>query len=95
MITIKKNTAKTKGKTAILLIPTIPGRDHRFDMMDDYADTVREVAKEKNLPVCDIQKEFKKIGKVKFAKYLRDTAHPNDKGHKIFADKLAEFIIKQ
>ncbi len=88
-------TAKTKGKTAILLIPTIPGRDHRFDMMDDYADTVREVAKEKNLPVCDIQKEFKKIGKVKFAKYLRDTAHPNDKGHKIFADKLAEFIIKQ
>ncbi len=87
-------TTKTRGKTAILLIPTIPGLFHRFEMMDDYADMTRQVAKERNIPVCDIQKEFKKIGKVKFGEYMKGMAHPNYKGHKYFADKLTEFIIK-
>jgi lysophospholipase L1-like esterase len=92
---IDRVTRKTKGKTAILLITTIPGLGPRFEMMDDYADIVREVAKERNLPVCDMQKEFKKIGKENMDKYLRDMAHPNDKGHKIFADTLYEFIVEK
>jgi lysophospholipase L1-like esterase len=90
---IDRVAKKTKGKTAILLITTIPGLGPRFEMMDDYADIVREVAKERNLPVCDMQKEFKKIGKTNMDNYMRDMAHPNDKGHKIFADTLYEFII--
>lgn len=92
---IDRIAKKTKGKTAILLITTIPGLGPRFEMMDDYADIVREIGKEKNLPVCDMQKEFKKIGKVKMDEYMRDMAHPNEKGHKIFADTLAKFIIEK
>jgi lysophospholipase L1-like esterase len=92
---IDRVIAKTKGKTAIILIPTIPGRGNRFDMMDDYADAVREIAKERGLPVCDVQKTFKGMGKIKIAEYLADRAHPNPAGHKIFADKIAEFIIEK
>ena len=85
--------AKTKGKTALLLIPTIPGTGYRFDMMDDYAQVFRDVAKEANLPLCDVQKVFKSLGKDKIGDYMADMAHPNSKGHELFADTLAAYII--
>ncbi len=86
--------AKTKGKTALLLIPTIPGKDYRFNMMDDYAQIVRDVAKELGLPVCDIQKVFKAVGQDKIADYFADMAHPNAKGHELFATTLTDFLIE-
>lgn len=87
--------AKTKGKTALLLIPTIPGNDFRFNMMDDYAQIVRDVAKESNLPFCDVQKAFKALGQDKIGEYMADMAHPNAKGHELFADTLAAYLIEK
>lgn len=35
--------AKTQGRSAILLINAVPGKYYRWDMMDDYADAVKEI----------------------------------------------------
>ena len=93
---IDKFVAKTKGKVALLLIPTIPGNLYRFSMQDDYAQVVRNVARERKLPICDgVDKAFKAIGKKEIGKYFRDAAHPNAKGQELFADNLARFFIKK
>lgn len=93
---LNRLTVKTKGKTAILLIPPIPGRDHRFNMMDDYACVFMDLATERNLPACDdVRMAFKKLGGKDIGDYMSDTAHPNSKGHALLADTLASYIIRQ
>jgi len=91
---IDRIARKTGGKTAILLFPTIPGLGPRFIMMDDYADAVRETAKERGLACFDLQKVFKEIGRDKMEQYLADMAHPNAEGHRIIADAIAGFLIE-
>lgn len=83
---------RTKGRTAIALIPTLPGRDHRFVMMDDFAEAARKVGRARNLPCIEAQKVFKALGREKMAEYLRDTAHPNAMGHQLIADTIARFL---
>lgn len=92
---IDRIARKTGGKTAMLLIPTIPGRRHRFVMMDDYADCVRAVAAKRNLPVCDVQKAFKELGREGVEPYFADLAHPNTEGHKLIADTLCRFLLTE
>jgi len=92
---IDRVTEKSKGKTAILLITTIPGKGHRYNMQDDYAEVVKKIGVKRGLPVCDVAKEFKKIGRDGMEEYMRDSAHPNDKGHRVFADTLYKYIIQK
>jgi len=91
---IERICAFTQGKTAILLFATGPGTGARFTMMDDFAQAMRELAAEMELPIFDVHKLFKGVGKAKFAaEYMADTAHPNAAGHQLVADKLAEFLV--
>ena len=83
---------KTQGKTAVLLLPTIPGMGPRFVMMDDFADAVRETAQARGLACFDLQKVFKEIGREKINDDLADMAHPNAEGHRIIADAIAKFL---
>ena len=85
---------KTNGKTAALLLATIPGTGPRFVMMDDYADAVRELAKERGLACFNLQKVFKDIGREKVEDYFADQAHPNADGHVLIADAIATFLVK-
>ncbi|MBN1673912.1 MAG: CIA30 family protein [Kiritimatiellae bacterium] len=90
---IDRVARKTGGKTAILLLPTIPGKRHRFVMMDDYAECVREVAARRGLAMCDVQKVFKALGREGVENYFADMAHPNEAGHQLMADTLARFLM--
>jgi lysophospholipase L1-like esterase len=83
---------KTAGKTAVLLLPTIPGMGPRFVMMDDFADAVRETAQARGIACFDLQKVFKAIGREKINDLLADMAHPNAEGHRLIADSLANFL---
>jgi lysophospholipase L1-like esterase len=83
---------KTGGKTAVLLLATIPGTGPRFVMMDDFADAVRETAKARGLACNDLQKAFKAIGREKIGDYFADIAHPNAQGHRLIAEAITNFL---
>ena len=83
---------KTGGKTAVLLLPTIPGMGPRFVMMDDFADAVRETAQARGLACFDLQKVFKAIGREKINDLLADMAHPNAEGHRLIAEAIANVL---
>jgi len=91
---IDRIARKTQGKTAFLLLPTIPGTGPRFIMMDDFADAVRETAKERDVACFDLQKVFKDIGREKVEAYFGDQAHPNADGHRLIADAIATFLVR-
>jgi lysophospholipase L1-like esterase len=85
----------TKGRTAFLLIATGPGCGARFTMMDDYAEAVREIARERKLPLLDMNKTLKALGRDAIEPFFADMAHPNEKGHRLIADTLCEFLVRQ
>lgn len=59
-----------------------------------YVDIIREVAEYYSLPVLDLYKNSGMQPKVPVIRetYIPDGLHPNDKGHMIIADKIAEFL---
>jgi len=82
--------AKSRGKTAVILIPSVPGVPRWF-AQDDLAEVTREVAKKYNCTVAPIDQAIKKIGpQVYRSKYLRDGIHPGPVGHELFAKVLME-----
>ncbi|HBC88694.1 MAG TPA: hypothetical protein DCZ94_17260 [Lentisphaeria bacterium] len=85
---------KTNGASSVLLITTIPGKNERFFMMDDYAECVRGIAKERGLALCDAAKEFKAFGRAGIDSYMADQAHPNAKGHEVMANSIAGALGK-
>ena len=91
---IQRVAAKSRGRTAILLLTPIPGNGPRYYSQDDYAGVVRRVAKKYSLPCLDMNKIFKKIPAESFNSFFADTAHPNAKGQKIFAENLASFLMQ-
>ena len=91
---IDRICAKTKGQAAILLFATGVGAGARFTMMDEFAQTIRDLAKERGIECFDVNAYMKAVGKLPLGeKYMADTAHPNAAGHKFVADKLCEFLI--
>ncbi|MBR2633357.1 MAG: SGNH/GDSL hydrolase family protein [Lentisphaeria bacterium] len=87
---IERLLAKTEGKTAIILIPSVQGVPRWF-AQDDMAAVTYEVAKKYNCTVCPLDKVVGKIGPVDYrAKFLADGIHPNQAGHQIFADELVK-----
>jgi lysophospholipase L1-like esterase len=85
----------THGKASILLFATGPGCGPRFTMLDDYAETVRQTAKRRGLPCFDVQADLKAIGREHMSDFFGDMAHPNARGHKRIADRLATFLVEQ
>ena len=84
--------ARTNGKTAVILIPTIPGIP-RWYAQDDMAAMVCEVAKKYNCTVVPLEKIIKKMGPFEYRqKYLADSVHPNQEGHKLFAEEIVKYF---
>lgn len=80
---------------ALILFATAPGVADRYEMLDRYAEAMRQLAKKRNLPCFDLNAVFKKIGPEKIYDYFADRAHPNENGHKLIAERLFEFILWQ
>ena len=67
----------------------------RFNAHDLYAQTVREVAEKYGVACFDLNAVFKKKFTVQtISDYFRDMAHPNEKGHRMIAENLADFLGK-
>ncbi len=86
---------QTKGRSALLLFATGPGAGPRFVMLDDYAEAVRETARERGLPCFDVNLLMKALGREGIMDYMADMAHPNKKGHQYIADGFCRFLIEQ
>ena len=86
--------AKTEGGSAILLINAVPGKYYRWDMMDDYADALKEVGGRRGLPVCDLYGAMRALGREKVASLLADLLHPNADGHQVIGGIVADFITE-
>lgn len=84
----------TNGQTAILLLATGPGCGPRFTMMDDYAEAIREIGRERGLTVFDMHAHLKAIGREELQEFYGDMAHPNADGHRVIAEALSEFLVR-
>ncbi|NLF17003.1 MAG: SGNH/GDSL hydrolase family protein [Lentisphaerae bacterium] len=84
----------THGQTAILLLATGPGCGPRFTMMDDYAEAIREIGRERGLTVFDMHAHLKAIGREELQGFYGDMAHPNEDGHRLIAEALCEFLVR-
>ncbi|MFA6104267.1 MAG: SGNH/GDSL hydrolase family protein [Victivallaceae bacterium] len=85
----------TGGSAAFLLLSTIPGQAERFTMLDDYADAVRSLARERNIAMYDLAADFKALGPRNMSSYFSDTAHPNNQGNELIAGKLTTYFAGQ
>ena len=91
-IWVKHILARTNGKCAILLIPSVPGVP-RWYAQDDMAKATYEVAAKYNCTIVPIEKVIKKIGAHEYrSKYLCDGVHPNQAGHKLFAEEIVKYF---
>ena len=96
--TLKEIIKKIKEKnphTEILLLTTSLVSDNLANTYAKrYNEIIRKVAREHNLGLVDIYKAWK--SKLEFGalpeKYMADFAHPNEEGHKIFAEELMKFF---
>ena len=64
--------------------------------MDRFAEAMREVAREMNVPLADAYAEWQKRkaqGEDTTAMLINGMNHPNPDAHKIFADKLYELMM--
>lgn len=91
---IEQVNAVAKGKTAILLIPTLPGSGFRLTRQEEYAAVCREVAAAFKLPVCEAGEAIKDMSDEERKASFFDVAHPNAKGHIRIADYIANAIIQ-
>ena len=84
----------TKGQTAFLLIPTLPGQAWHQFMMDDFAEAIQSLAKKRGLEICDVAKRFRQIPDSELKKYFfsNDSLHPNSKGHELICDELMKYF---
>ncbi len=81
----------THGKTAVLLLATIPGGQDRYRTADPLAQAIRDVATQRGLPCCDLQKAYYDLGEAK-ARAMLPTVHPTAEGHELMATTMADFI---
>ena len=87
---IDRLCAATAGKSAVVLIPTVPGVP-RFFSQTDMAEATRKVAQANGLAVADIDKWILSQKPEAYrTQYLRDSVHPNPAGHVRFAEILAK-----
>ena len=82
------------GKPAILLLPPIPGQGARYNMMDDYAETCKRLARDRKLEYFEMAPAFKKLPLETFTSYFADMAHPNADGHEFIAQQIAGYLAR-
>ena len=92
---LNRVSALTNGKTAFLLMPTMPARAERYYMQDPLANAFRELAKERDLPLFDLHNIFKAMKYDEFEAQYRDKCHFNETGHARIANEIADFLSKQ
>ena len=88
---IERITFRTRGKCAILLVPTIPGVP-RFHTQEYMAAETRKIAEEYGCTVIPLDTIIRNMGPLEYKKFLCDTVHPNEEGHKFFTDVIFETI---
>ena len=99
--------AREKGAKPVLATPNPYGKNKLQDpvfrqalgdrhvnfFLDDYADTVRDVARQMGAPLVDINKKFKDLDD--YEAYLPDGVHHNRGGNEFIARAFAEFFEKE
>ena len=92
------------GSKVILCTPSVigekkhPGNPHD-DMLDEYADVTRRIAKETNVPLCDLRKAFIAYENTHNAEnapkgiLTRDGVHLTDEGNKLVAAEMLRMIL--
>ncbi len=79
--------------------PYDPGDEDGFNtFLKNYAGKVRDLAKEKNLPLVDVYQLFESHGSKggqSVDELLLDGIHPNERGQKIVADNLIPLLKKE
>ncbi len=83
------------GKSAVLLMPTMPARAERYLMQDSFADAFRAIAKERNLPLFDLHRVFKAMPLEKYESNFADKCHFNVAGHALIGEEITQFLDRQ
>ena len=93
---IDRVARKTNGKTAILLLTTLPGTGPAFSLLDDFAEAVRELGEQRQVTVYDLHRTMKQAGTRAEIEstYYADMAHPNEAGHELIASSIADLLYK-
>lgn len=90
--------ARDRGAEVILMTPNAIGPDDPVRppaRLAEYAEIVRNVAREQELPVVDAYSIYAAIlaaDRPTWERLMSDTIHPNMRGHKIFAEEVARAI---
>jgi lysophospholipase L1-like esterase len=84
----------TEGSPAILLLPPIPGQGARYNMMDDYAEVRKKLARDRKLEFFEMAPAFKKLPLATFTSYFADMAHPNADGHEFIAQQITGYLTR-
>ncbi len=70
-------------------------REYDNGILKDYVNIIREMAEYYSLPVIDLYKESRiqpAVGVIR-ERFMPDTTHPNDEGHKLLADIIAAKLL--
>lgn len=94
---------RTYGRKKLLFVLPL----HRFTeddknpvtgkILKDYVDAEREILKNKGIKYLDLfcDEQLPKPEKAGQSEFFADGLHPNDKGHRLLAEKVADFIRKE
>lgn len=78
--------------------PYLPNETDGFNIkLEEYAETIRRLAKTENVPLVDVYKRFEQFGNKEGQSVndlLLDGIHPNDRGHRLVADQLIGVVLK-
>jgi len=86
----------TGGGAAICPVSTLPGASHRFVMLDDFAQQVRELCAQRGDVTCiDLAAQIKPMGREAWGELLGDLAHPNAEGHEWIANAIADWLMER
>lgn len=72
---------------------SIDGRNRSGLFLEQYSEAMKQVAKKYAIPFCDMYHEmFYPFTEGFTQKYMPDNLHPNEAGHELVANKMANFI---
>lgn len=76
--------------------PYDPDRVDGFNVvLANYAEAARNLAKELKVPLIDVTRAYEKFAEHSTESLLLDGMHPNQRGHELVAQLLAELIYSQ
>lgn len=93
-LTVDRLRRETKGAADVLLLTTCPCHD-RWDAMNEMAEAVRKIAREKKTGLADVAAQFHKVSADEAVRqnYLAwDKVHLGAKGHEVTSDTVRQAI---